>query len=107
MRLQFYRSSYPDFDESKAGNKDEEEEMETDVTPDALAAEGYELVLPSGRSTLDVQCVVTIKSLIFHLALLLFGTNFHLARCVVRPLLVKIELVPNERCLAISTLHRQ
>lgn len=43
----FYRSSYPDYDETAADDRDEEE-METDVTPDVLAADGYELVLPSG-----------------------------------------------------------
>jgi len=29
--------------------------METDVTPDILAAEGYELVLPSGRILFPVS----------------------------------------------------
>ncbi|XP_060581493.1 cytoplasmic 60S subunit biogenesis factor ZNF622-like isoform X2 [Ruditapes philippinarum] len=43
-----YRSSYPDHMEG--AEADESEEMETDVTPDALAAEGYELVLPSGAT---------------------------------------------------------
>ena len=46
------RSSYPDHVEGE--DEDESEEMETDVTPDALAAEGYELVLPSGTSAVKL-----------------------------------------------------
>ncbi|KAL4222432.1 hypothetical protein ACF0H5_018471 [Mactra antiquata] len=45
-----YRSSYPDHNPDDDEDR-KEEEMETDdVTPDSLAADGYELVLPSGAT---------------------------------------------------------
>ncbi|XP_052813035.1 cytoplasmic 60S subunit biogenesis factor ZNF622-like isoform X2 [Mya arenaria] len=43
-----YRSSYPDHEE--VAGSDGGEEMEVDIEPDALAADGYELVLPSGAT---------------------------------------------------------
>ncbi|XP_053374510.1 cytoplasmic 60S subunit biogenesis factor ZNF622-like isoform X2 [Mercenaria mercenaria] len=44
-----YRSSYPDHNPEEE-DRETEEEMEVDVSPDVLAAEGYELVLPSGAT---------------------------------------------------------
>lgn len=44
-----YRSSYPDHEPEHEG-AEQEEDMEVEVSPDALAAEGYELVLPSGAT---------------------------------------------------------
>lgn len=45
-----YRSSYPDYKEGETTGESEEGDMETDVQPEVLAEDGYELVLPSGAT---------------------------------------------------------
>ena len=51
-----FRSSYPDYQEGEPAER-EEEDMEEDVQPDVLAADGYELVLPSGNDNVTVKMI--------------------------------------------------